>query len=379
MSELRSPAAEALKARLSYAQCWEDATILKEALAVGPDDDVLSIASAGDNSFALALAGARSVTCIDLSFPQLAVTELKLAATTLDYDEYLRLLGAAAEKNAEKKRGQLYQKIKSELSPDVRAYWDGHIDTIEQGVISQGKFEKYLEVFRTKILPLMHRSSTLDEMLHLPTLEAQRRFFAERWDNRRFRALFQIFFSEAVMSRTGRTAAHFGQVEGKVSTEFLRRAKHALTNIPIRTNPYLQWMLRGRFPDLEQAHDYLTVAGHKGLREVRPRIKLVLQELEQHLPGVVDGRTERRRYSAFNYSNLFEYVSAAQHEALLRLTVAAARPGARIAYWNLLVPRQRPESMADVLDRSPALEAAWIARDRAFVYGAFHREVVRDR
>ena len=379
MSEpLRSPAADALKARLSYAQCWEDATILNEALAVGPDDDVLSIASAGDNSFALALAGARSVTCIDLSFPQLAVTELKLAATSLDYDEYIRLLGATAEH----KRGLLFDKIKHELSPDVRAYWEAHRDVVDAGVITQGKFERYLEVFRTRLLPLMHRGSTLEELSELQTLEAQRRFFDERWDNRRFRALFKVFFSRAVMARTGRTAAHFGQVKGAVSTEFLRRAKHALTEIPIRTNPYLQWMLRGRFRDLELAHAYLTRDGHRGLREARPRIKLVLQELEQHLPAVVDaargssGRTDGR-YSAFNYSNLFEYVSADQHEQLLRLTVAAARPGARVAYWNLLVPRQRPESMASLLDRRPEQEAAWIARDRAFVYGAFHLEVVR--
>ena len=365
---LRSPAADALKARLSYAQCWEDAAILQEALAIGPDDDVLSIASAGDNSFALALAGARSVTCIDLSFPQLAVTELKLAATSLSYDEYIRVLGAAPEN----KRLLLFQKLKHELSPDVRSYWENHPDILAAGVISQGKFERYLDVFRTRLLPLMHRHSTLEQLSELQTIEAQRRFFAERWNNRRFRALFQIFFSQTVMARTGRTAAHFGQVKGAVSAEFLRRAKHVLTNIPFRTNPYLQWMLRGRFRDLELAHVYLTLDGHRRLREARPRIKLVLEELEQHLPSVVD----KGRYSAFNYSNLFEYVSAEQHEQLLRLTVAAARPGARVAYWNLLVPRQRPESMAQQLSRDPVKEADWIQRDRAFVYGAFHLETV---
>ena len=36
-----------------YAQCWEDADILVEALDVQPDDVVLSIASAGDNALAL--------------------------------------------------------------------------------------------------------------------------------------------------------------------------------------------------------------------------------------------------------------------------------------------------------------------------------------
>jgi S-adenosylmethionine-diacylglycerol 3-amino-3-carboxypropyl transferase len=352
---------------------WEDAAILQEALQVGPDDDVLSIASAGDNSFALAIAGARSVTCIDLSFPQLAVTELKLAATSLEYDEFIRLLGATPEKN---RRG-LLQKIQHELSPDVRLYWQQNTEVIDRGVIGQGKFERYLDAFRTRLLPLIHSRGTIEELADLQTLEAQRRFFDERWNNRRYRALFQLFFSRFVMERTGRTAAHFAHVEGAVSSEFLRRTKHVLTNIPIVTNPYLQWMLRGRHRDLERAHLYLTREGHRKLRDARPRIRLVLQELEQHLPAVMDETNGEGRYSAFNYSNLFEYVSAEQHEQLLRLTVGAARKGARIAYWNLLVPRSAPASMDDLVERNVETARELLARDRAFVYGGFNLEIVR--
>ena len=66
--------------RLSYAQCWEDPRLLREALQVGPEDDVLSIGSAGDNSFSLLIDGARSVTVVDLSKPQLYLTELKQIA-----------------------------------------------------------------------------------------------------------------------------------------------------------------------------------------------------------------------------------------------------------------------------------------------------------
>ena len=367
LNELRSPAAAALKARLSYAQCWEDAAILQEALQVGPGDHVLSIASAGDNSFALAIAGA-TVTAIDLSFPQLALTELKLAATTLPHDEFLALLGARPAPD----RRALLRKIIHELSPDVRAYWHGHLELIDAGVIRMGKFEKYLELFRTRLLPLMHSRRTIEEMCQLSSLEEQRRFYDERWNNRRFRALFGVFFSRPVMSRTGRTPAHFAHVKGPVSAEFIRRVKHALTEISIKTNPYLQWMMRGQFGDLERAHLYLSKDGHGKLREARGRITLVLQELEQHLPSVKPGT-----YSAFNYSNLFEYVSPEQHEALLKLSVTAARPGARIAYWNLLVPRSRPASLATSLQRHEDEAAAWLQRDRAFVYGGFHLETVR--
>lgn len=42
---------------LRYAQCWEDADVLLEALDVGPDSVCLSIASAGENSFPYSLEG----------------------------------------------------------------------------------------------------------------------------------------------------------------------------------------------------------------------------------------------------------------------------------------------------------------------------------
>ncbi|HEY4223321.1 MAG TPA: DUF3419 family protein [Myxococcota bacterium] len=367
-SELRSPAADVLATRLSYAQCWEDAGILQEALQVGPDDDVLSIASAGDNSFALAIAGAKSVTAIDLSFPQLAVTELKLVATSLDYHEFTALLGAAPERN---RRG-LYQKIRADLSVGARDYWDAHGDTLDAGLIHAGRFERYLALFRTRLLPFIHSRRTVDAFCALASVEEQRAFFRERWDNWRFRGLVRLFFSRPVMARLGRSREHFAQVQGEVSAQFLARAQHAFTEISIANNPYLQLMLRGRFLDLERAHAYLTRAGHAKLREVRPRIRIVLAELEKHLPAAKAGA-----YSAFNYSNLFEYMPASSHETLLKLSVAAARPGARIAYWNLLVPRSRPASMADVLERKDT--SSLLARDRAFVYGGFQLETVTRR
>lgn len=38
---------------IRYAQCWEDADILLEALDIQPTDTCLAIASAGDNALAM--------------------------------------------------------------------------------------------------------------------------------------------------------------------------------------------------------------------------------------------------------------------------------------------------------------------------------------
>jgi S-adenosylmethionine-diacylglycerol 3-amino-3-carboxypropyl transferase len=64
------------------------------------------------------------------------------------------------------------------------------------------------------------------------------------------------------------------------------------------------------------------------------------------------------------------------YERLLRLLIRAARPNARLAYWNLLVPRNRPESLAAFLKPLKQLSDGLFARDKAFFYSAFVVEKV---
>lgn len=368
MSPLRSTVEDSVLARaISYAQCWEDPAVLQAALAVGPDDEVLSICSAGDNSFALAIAGARRVTCIDLSFPQVALAELKLEAVRSLPVQSVRSLFGLGHFG---RRVWFYHYLRERLRPEVRAYWDHHEELIRLGLLEQGRFEKYLATFRTRVLPLVHGRDTIDALLACRTLEEQAEFYAARWDTWRWRGLFRLFFSRAVMSRTGRSPEHFAQVEGEVSSRFLARARHALTEVPVGDNFFLRWMLTGEHGDPERGPAWLTTEGHARLKAAADRVEFVHASLEDFLPST------GRRFSAFNYSNLFEYVPAPHHEQLLRLTLDAAVPGARVAYWNLLVPRSRPESLAPRLRRDEAQASELLARDRAFVYGGFNVETV---
>src|SRR5215471_7796461 len=73
-------AAKADFSGVRYAQCWEDADVLLEALDVQPGDTCLSIASAGDNALALLTRRPARVIALDLSPAQLACLELRIAA-----------------------------------------------------------------------------------------------------------------------------------------------------------------------------------------------------------------------------------------------------------------------------------------------------------
>jgi len=360
---------DALGGRISYAQSWEDPIVLQRALGVGPDDDVLSICAAGDNSFALAIAGARSVTAIDLSAPQIALAKLKLvAAQHLDLERFRSFLGVGPIGQ----RVFLYHELRAHIDDPTRLFWDAHEAWIREGILGCGAFEKYLATFRTRLLPLVHRRSTIQALMACTSLEEQRRFFDDKWDSFRWRTLFRVFFSQAVMQRTGRSAAQFAHVDGPVSKAFMARAEHALTELPVSGNPFLAWMLLGTYADVENSHPYLSEAGHAALAQVADRIHFVHDDLVGHLRGCPSDQ-----YSAFNLSDVPEYLSEDETETLLKACVGASKPGARVAYWNLLVPRHRPESMAHQLDRDEELAARLLRSDRAFVYGGFHVETVR--
>src|ERR1700693_1337234 len=65
---------------LRYAQCWEDADVLLEALDIQPGDVCLSIASGGDNALAMLSRSPATVLALDLSHAQLALLQLRVAA-----------------------------------------------------------------------------------------------------------------------------------------------------------------------------------------------------------------------------------------------------------------------------------------------------------
>src|SRR5205809_6227752 len=88
-------AARADFSQIRYAQCWEDADILLEALDIQPGDVCLSIASAGDNALAMLSRAPSRVIALDLSPAQLACVEIRVAAfRELTHAELLELIGS---------------------------------------------------------------------------------------------------------------------------------------------------------------------------------------------------------------------------------------------------------------------------------------------
>jgi len=384
---------------IRYAQVWEDADILLAALDIQPTDTVVSIASAGDNALALLGAGAARVVALDLNPAQLACLELRVAAyRTLTHTELLVLIGSrssrarchpqhglkpglrtlgvralARSENSPADRLELYLRCRPSLSPKVAAFWDARTAIVAQGIGSGGKFENYFRLFRTRLLPLVHHRRTIARLLEGGPVPERTRFYAERWNTWRWRLLFRFFFSRFMMGRLGRDPAFFKYVEGSVANRILARVEHALTALDPAENPYLHWILTGThgtaLPWALREENFLRI------RDRLDRLEWHQQTIETFL-----ARERVTRPGAWidklNLSDIFEYMSEANTAELLTRLTDACRPGARFAYWNMLAPRSRPESLASRLQPRNDLAASLFAQDKAFFYSAF---VVEER
>jgi S-adenosylmethionine-diacylglycerol 3-amino-3-carboxypropyl transferase len=349
-----------------YAQVWEDADVLLEALDVQPGDVCLSIASAGDNALALLTRSPARVLAIDLSAAQLACLELRVAAfRTLTHPELLELVGSRPSP----RRRQLYERCRQVLSQCTRGVWDAQQDAIDAGIGSAGKFEHYFELFRTRVLPLVHRRRTVEAMLEPRDLSGRQRFYDEQWDTWGWRLLFRLFFSRAVMGRFGRDPEFFRYVEGDVAARILERTRHALVDLDPSCNPYVHWILSGTHG--EALPCALRPEHFETIRANLDRLEWRQESIESFLD-----RADRGSIDAFNLSDLFEYVSTPAYHRMLEGILRAGTRGARLAYWNMLAPRGRPPSMADRLASHDALARRLHGQDLAFFYSAFVVEEV---
>ncbi len=352
---------------IRYAQCWEDADVLNTALNVKSGDTCLSIASAGDNSLSLLAHGPARVIALDLNPAQLACLELRVAAyRELDYNELLGLIGSRPHP----RRRDLYQRCRALISRPSRDFWDSHGQEIDQGIGSAGKFERYFTLFRRRIMPLIHNRTRIARLFEKKSPEQRESFYQHTWNNWRWRLLFKLFFSRFVMGRMGRDPRFFDYVEGSVADRILGRTRHALVKLDPSENPYLYWILNGTHGEALPLS--LREDQFEAIRSHIDRIEWHQLSLEDYLLQNPDTRID-----CYNLSDIFEYMSVQDYHQLLQQLIAHANPGARLAYWNMLAPRSRPDSLANKLE-SRALQAQTLhLEDKAFSYSRFVLEVVR--
>ncbi|OJV22686.1 MAG: S-adenosylmethionine--diacylglycerol 3-amino-3-carboxypropyl transferase [Dyadobacter sp. 50-39] len=350
---------------IRYANCWEDADILLAGLSPAPGSKILSIGSAGDNSFSFLVTDPVLVVAVDINRIQLFLIELKkVCIQNLEWEEALAFLGFSPSED----RIKCFHLLKSQLSSGCRAYWESNQQMIEGGVIHQGKFEKYFQLFSGKILPWIHSRKVVQALFANMTADGQRHFYDTRWNTWRWRLLFRIFFSKYVMGKYGRDPEFQKQVQGSVSRFIFEKAEAHLTSVAAQDNFILRYTLTGSFDGL--LPHYLQKANYALVRENLGRLHLK-EGFAQHAIG------QYGKFHCMNLSDIFEYMAPDLFLETAQALVAGTEPAGRLAYWNLMVPRRISEILPGISEFRQQEAERLTAVDKGFFYKSFIVDQIR--
>ena len=351
--------------QIRYAQLWEDADVLNGALGQKPGAALVSICSAGDNALAMLLLDPAQVTAIDLSAAQIACLTLRIAMfRSLDHGEFLELMGSRPSD----RRLSLLDRAVTSLPVQDRSFWQSQRDAIARhGVGGIGKFERYFRLFRQFFLPLVHSKRTIEDVFRSRSLGEREMFMRDRWNSWRWRLLLNVFFSNFAMGRLGRDPAFFEHVEGSAAQHVARRIEHAAVTLDPSENPYLHWILTGTHGEA------LPLAWRPENYDI---IRARLDRLDIRHAPLEDLIATGARFDGFNLSDIFEYMSLPVFETVYGSILTSANDGARLVYWNMMVPRRVPQAYRPRITRLVELENIGKARDKAFFYSDFVVEEV---
>lgn len=341
---------------IRYANCWEDADALLEALAPKPGSSILSIGSAGDNSFSLLTCDPELVVAVDVNKLQLYLIELKKAAIQhLDYEELLAFLGFRPAAD----RKETFRKLKPFLPEETAIYWELQSEQISGGIIHQGKFERYFQLFAGKVLPWIHTRKRVEALLSPKSAEEQQAFYYKKWNTWRWRLLFKVFFSRYVMGKYGRDPEFLKEVKVNVGETIFNKAAVHLQSTGAQHNFMLRYNLTGSFGEL---------LPHYLQPENIGKVKANLHKLEIR-EGYAEAAVEEfGAFHAMNLSNIFEYMNHEVFAATAGKLISSVEKGGRIAYWNLMVPRSVAAAFPGKAVHLRELSEKLSVQDKGFFY-----------
>jgi S-adenosylmethionine-diacylglycerol 3-amino-3-carboxypropyl transferase len=346
---------------LLFGMSWEDPESDRRALKIQPGEAIVTIGSGGCNTFDLLLEDPGRIFAVDINPCQSHLLELKCSAVRrLDHDDLLAFLGLKQSRN----RLEVFESIKSDLSAQALAYWRSRAKAIEDGAVYQGRYERFLRYFR-RLVYLIQGRRRMDGLFVCQTLEEQRDYFDRVWNTAQWRMLFHLLFNKQVLARRGLSADYFQFDDGAASfaDSFLQRSKRALRDIPIATNYFIAQYLLGRYISSDAAPAYLRKAHLPVIKERLNRIEIVTGDLKVWLAG-----REENSFDRVSLSNICELMNLAETERTFRQVARTVRPGARICFRNLMIPREVPQSLRANIQLLESESRQLLEQDRSFAY-----------
>ncbi len=373
---------------LVYPQIWEDPDIDMEAMDLGPQHRVVTIASGGCNVLAYLTRWPAHVDAVDLNRTHIALNRLKLTAIRHlpGHADVERFFGKT---NQGGNRKAYDRHIAPHLDPAARAYWEGRNWRGQRRIeLFDGNFYRagLLGWFLTSV-HLLARIHGVDasEFVKSRCLREQRRFFDER--------LAPLFDRRLVRWITGRKASLFGlgipptqydalleSTDDRTMASVLRRRVEKLCcHFPLHENYFARQAFGMSYDGAPGASvpAYLDAAHYDVIRDGT-------QQVTVHNRSFTDLLAEKPNASTDRYVLLDaqDWMSDAQLNALWAQIDRTARPGARVIFRTAgepsILPGRVSTSILDSWDYRADESARLHRRDRSAIYGGFHLYVKQD-
>lgn len=345
-----------------YSQCWEDPQIDREAFNIQKDDVVFSITSGGCNLLTFLMDDPKSVIALDLNPYQNYLLELKIAAFKfLSYEDMLEFVGVHKSKG----RKKVYDSLKYSLSNEAYQYWNENIGKVERGIIHCGRYENYMKLLRNCIRLLVTKR-TIKKFFESEDKIERAKLYDRKWDTLRWELFTKVLLSKKTMSLLF-DKAFFKYLNDNFSfgDHFAEKTRRALTGLPIKQNYFLRYILLGNYND-DCLPYYLRKENFELIKSRLNRIQIITDSCDKFFRQLRDGSI-----SKFNFTNIFEWISEDAFENLLNETTRVAKDEAVITYRNLLVSRERPESLSDHIITDKNLAEQLHKKDLSFIYNKY--------
>lgn len=372
---------------LIYNTCWEDPRLDHVAMDIQHDDNIMVITSAGCNALDYALKAPASVHAVDMNFRQNALLELKLAGLRkLDYEPFFEMFGKGHLPHFP----DLYRgKLRMELTPDARVFWDDRLHFFEEGRGNSFYFHGTSGYFAWLLnFYLDHRSGLrdmVDACLNAESVEEQQEIYyggmRDKFWNKPMRWAAN---RDATLAMVGVPRAQRRQVERYYEGGIAQFAQECLeavfAHLPLGDNYFWRVYLTGQYTR-ECCPEYLKEENFKALQGG------LSERVHVHTSSATDFlRGHNGTISKFVLLDHMDWLSTLQNNALQeewQAIVDTAAPKTRLLWrsggltTDFLDPIEvslggSKTRLENALTYDRDLAAELHPKDRVHTYGSFH-------
>jgi S-adenosylmethionine-diacylglycerol 3-amino-3-carboxypropyl transferase len=374
---------------LVYAQIWEDPVLDMKALAIRPEDRIVTIASGGCNALSYLTADPQRITAIDLNAHHVALNWLKATAIRHlpDHATLRRFLSGAQDPGLP----DLYDRhLAAYLPPAMRAYWDAidwgvrrRIEIFAKGLYRHGLLGRFIGLGH--LVARLHGVNP-KVILSAETLEEQKAIFESR--------LKPVMTSRLVRFLTQSPAALYGlgipphqykalitaaPAGGGMADVLAERLRKLLCDFPIQESYFAQQAISRRYSDSADASlpPALDAKNFATVRSRLDRLEIRQGNLITYLAGLPD-----KSRDIVILLDAQDWMDDATLNSLWQQILRTATPGARVLFRTAAEPSLLPGRVDPaILERFSYDEAECrelTRQDRSAVYGGVHLYRLKD-